>query len=191
MPRLWDTSKVVLWWGPALCLLQPMYHLCFMKVSRDIEVKWVVQDWKWNLWNLMLFLLLLFSYWDMSDSLWPSELQHARLPCPLLSPGACWHSYSLSWWCHPTISSSVASFFSCPQSFPASESFPMSLFFASGGQSAGASVSASVLPMNNQGWCPLGRTGLICPSDSQESSPVPQFESIDLGLYELLIQFGN
>ena len=89
MPRLWDASKVVLWWGPALCLLQPMYHLCFMRVSRDIEVKWVVQDWKWNLWNLMLFLLLLFSYWDMSDSLWPSELQHARLPCPLLSPWVC------------------------------------------------------------------------------------------------------
>ena len=91
-----------------------------MRVSRDIEVKWVVQDWKWNLWNLMLFLLLLFSYWVMSDSLWPSELQHAGLPCPSLSLGVCSNSCPLSQWCHPTISFSVTPFSSCHQSFPAS-----------------------------------------------------------------------
>ena len=111
----------ILWWGPALCSLQPMYHLCVMRVLKDIEVKWVAQNWKWNLWNLM-FLLLLFSYWVMSDSLWPSELQHTRLPCSSLSPGVCSNSCPLSQWCHPTISFSVAPFSSCHQSFPASGS---------------------------------------------------------------------
>ena len=97
----------------------------------------------------------------MSDSLWPHGLQHARLPCPSLSPGVCSNSCSLSWWCHPTISSSVIPFSSCSQSFPASESFPMSQLFTSSGHSIGASASASVLPMNIQGWFPLGFTGSI------------------------------
>ena len=79
-------------------------------------------------------------------------LQHTRFPCPLLSPAICSNSCPLSWWCHPTISSSVVPFSSGPQSFPASESFPMSQLFASGGQSIGASASASVLPMNIQDW---------------------------------------
>ena len=135
--------------------------------------------------------LLLFSHIVMSDSLWHHGLKHIRLSCPLLSPWVYSNSCSLTWWCHPAISSSVIPFSSCPQSFPASQSFPVSWLFTSGGQSAGASASASILPMNNQGWFPLGRTGLICLSDSQESSPMPQFESIDLELYELLIQFGN
>ena len=89
---------------------------------------------------------LLFSCLVMSDSLRPHGLQHARLPCPSPSPGAC--SCPLSRWCHPTISSSVAHFFSCLQTFPASGSFPVSWLFASGGQSIGPSASASVLPMN-------------------------------------------
>ena len=97
----------------------------------------------------------------MSDSLWPHGLQHTRLPCPSLSPGVYSNSSPLSWWCHPTISSSVAPFSSCPQSFPASGSFPTSQLFASGDQSPGASTSASILPMNIQGWFPLGLTGLI------------------------------
>ena len=80
-----------------------------------------------------------FSCSVMSDSLWPHGLQQARLPCPSLSPGVCSKSGPLSQWCHPTISSSVAPF-SCPQSFPASESFPISWLFASGGQSIGVSV---------------------------------------------------
>ena len=96
----------------------------------------------------------------MSNSLWPHGLQHARLPGSSLSPRAC-SSYPMSQWCHPTISSSVASFSSCPQSFLASGSFPMSQLFQSGGQSIGASASASVLPMNIQDWFPLGLTSLI------------------------------
>ena len=88
-------------------------------------------------------------------------MQHTMLPCPSLSPGLCSDLRPLSRWWHPTISSSVTCFSSCPQSFPASGSFPMSLFFTSGGQSIGASASASVLPMHIQGWFPLGLTGLI------------------------------
>ena len=90
-----------------------------------------------------------FSRSVMSDSLQPHGLQHARLPCPSPPPRLCSNSCPLSQWCHPTISSSVIPFFSCLQSFPASGSFPMSQFFASGGQSTGVSASASVLPMNN------------------------------------------
>ena len=97
----------------------------------------------------------------MSDSLWPHGLLHARLHCPLPTPGACLNSCPLSRWCHPTISSSVAPFSSCPQSFPGSRSFPINGLFASGGQSIRASASASVLPMNIQGWFPLGLIGLI------------------------------
>ena len=91
----------------------------------------------------------------------PYRLQNARLLCPSLSPGICSNSCSLSWWCHLTISSFATLFSSWPQSFPASGSFPMSQLFASGGKSIGASASASVLPMNMQGWFPLGWTGLI------------------------------
>ena len=91
----------------------------------------------------------------MSDSLQCHELQHPRLPCPSLSPGVCSDSGPLNWWCHPTISSSVAPFSSFPQSFPASGSFPVSQVFASGGQRIGASASASVLLMSIQGWFPL------------------------------------
>ena len=84
-----------------------------------------------------------------------------RLPCPSLSPGVCTNSCPLSQWCHPTISSSVIPFSSCPQSFPASGSFPVSQFFTSGGQSIGVSGSASVLPENIQDWFLLGWTGWI------------------------------
>ena len=105
--------------------------------------------------------LLLFSCSVLSESLWFHGLQHTRLPCPSPSPGACLNSSPLSGWCHPTISSSVIPFSFCLQSFPASQSFPMSQFFASGGQSIGVSVSASVLPTSIQGWFPLGLTGLI------------------------------
>ena len=95
--------------------------------------------------------LLLFSQSIMPISLWPHGLQHARLPCPSPSPGACSNSCPSSQWCHPTVSFSVIPFSSCPQSFPA-----MSQLFTSGGQSIGASASSSVLPMNIQGWFPLG-----------------------------------
>ena len=101
-----------------------------------------------------------FSCSIVSDSLRPHELQHTRLPCPP-TPRACSNSSSSSWWCHPTISSSVIPFSSCLQSFPALGSFPVSQFFASGGQSTAVSASASILPMNIQAWFPLGLTGLI------------------------------
>ena len=103
--------------------------------------------------------LLLFSRSVLSDSLKFHGLQHARPPCPSLSPRVLSNSCPLSRWCHPTISSSVTSFSSYPQSFPASGSFPMSQLFTSGGQSIGA--SASVLPVNIRSWFPLWWTGLI------------------------------
>ena len=93
-----------------------------------------------------------FSRSVMSDSWQPHGLQHTRLPCPPLSPKVCSNSCPLNRWCHPTISSSVIPLFSCLQSFPTSESFLMSWLFKSGGQSIGASTSASVLSMNIQGW---------------------------------------
>ena len=97
---------------------------------------------------------------DASDCLQPDGLQHARLLCPSLSPRVCSNSCPLSQWCHPTISSSVTPFSSCFQSFSASGSFTLSWFFTPGGQGIGVSASASVLPMNIQGWFPLGLTGL-------------------------------
>ena len=102
-----------------------------------------------------------FSRSVMSDSSRLHGLQYARLPCPTPTPGACSNSCSLSRWCHQTISYSVVLFSSCLQNFPALESFPISQFFTTGGQSIGASASASVLPMNIQGWFPLGFIGLI------------------------------
>ena len=131
---------------------------------------------------------LLFSHSVTSDSLWPHGLQHAWLPCPSPSPRACSNSCPLSWWYHPTISSSAVPS-SCLQSFLASGSFPVSQLFTSGGQRIGASASASVLPMKNiQGWFPLGLTGWIScsPRDSQESSPTPQFKSINSLMLSLL-----
>ena len=106
-----------------------------------------------------LAVVSLFSRSVLFASLRSCGLQHARLPCPSLSPGACSNSCPLSRWCHLTISPSVVPFSSHLQSFAASGSFPMSQFFTSGGQSIGASASA--LPMNIQGWFPLGLTGLI------------------------------
>ena len=96
-----------------------------------------------------------FSHSVMSDSLRPHELQHTRPPCPSPTPGVYSNSCPLSRWCHPAISSSVVPFSSCPQSLPASESFPMYQLFAWGGQSTGVSALASVLPKNTQGWSPL------------------------------------
>ena len=102
-----------------------------------------------------------FSHSGVSNSLWPHGPQHTRFPCPSPTLGACSNSCPLSWWHHPTISSSVIPLSSRLQSFPASGSFPMSQLFASGGQSIGVSALASVLPMNIQDWSPLGWTGLI------------------------------
>ena len=102
-----------------------------------------------------------FSHSVMSDSLWPHKPQHSRPPYPSPTPGVYPNPCPLSWWCHPTISSSVIPFSSCPQSFPASGSFQMSQLFTTGGQSFGVSAWTSVLPMNTQDWSPLGWTGWI------------------------------
>ena len=140
----------------------------------------MLQKLRWLRFSFSLRSSFQFSLSVMSDSLLPHGLQHARLPCPSLTPGACSNSCSLSQWCHPTISSSVIPFSSCLPSFPASGYFPMSQVFASGGQSTGDSASASVLPMNIQYWFPLSwLVWFPCsPRDSQESSPTPQFKSI-------------
>ena len=119
-------------------------------------------DWNWgNKWAFPLFSSAQFSHLVVSNSLRPHGLQHARPPCPSPTPGVYPNSCPLSWWCYLTISSFAVRFSFCLQPFPASESFPTSRLFALGGQSIGDSVSASVLPMNIQGWFSLGLTDLI------------------------------
>ena len=108
-----------------------------------------------------IFSLFRFSHSVVSDYLWPHELQHARPPCLSPTLGVYSNSCSLSRWCHPAISSSVIPFSSCPQSLPASGSFPMNQLFTWGGQSIGVSSLALVLPMNTQDWCPLEWTDWI------------------------------
>ena len=124
------------------------------------NVNYFVAVWNFNFFNTM-FSSVQFSHSVVSDSLWPHESQHARPPCPSPTPGVHSNSHPSSRWCHPAISSSVVPFSSCPQSLPASGSFPMSQLFSRGGQSTGASALASVLPKNTQDWSPLGWTGWI------------------------------
>ena len=121
-----------------------------------------------------------FSCSVMSDSLWPHESQHARPPCPSPTSGVHSNSHPLSPWCHPAISSSVVPFSSCPQSLPASESFPMSQLFAWCGQSTGTSALASFLPKKSQGWSPSEWTGWISlQSKGLSRVPTPQFKTIN------------
>ena len=121
-----------------------------LQTRKQPEISWMTCSWGYP---------IQFRRSVMSDSLWPHELQHARLPCP--STGVYSNSCPLSRWCHPTISSSVVPFSFCPQSFPAPGSFHMSQSFALGDQSMGVSASTSVVPMNIQDWFPLGWTGWI------------------------------
>ena len=123
----------------------------FSKIGVGINFTWTFQ--MRQLAPQLENLVVVFSRSIVSDFLWPHGLQHARLSCPSLSSGICSNSHPLSQWCHPI---SVTSFFFCPQSFPASGSFLVNWLFTSGGRSIGASASASVLPMNIQGWFPLG-----------------------------------
>ena len=109
----------------------------------------------------MQFSSVQFNRSVMSNSLQPHESQHARPPCPSPTHGVHSNSCPFSWWCHPAISSSVVPFSSCPQSLPASGSFPMSQLLVWGGQSIGVSASASVLPVNTQDWSPLEWIGWI------------------------------
>ena len=129
----------------------------------------------------------------MSNSLKPQGLQHSRLPCPSLSPGVCSKSCLLSQWCYLNISPSATPSSSCPQSFPASGSFPVSKFFTSGGQNIG--TSASVLPMNIQGWLPLQLTDLILQSKGFSrvfsSTPFWKHQLLVLDGPRLKVQFST
>ena len=131
-----------------------------MKVER-LGVKYINDRYTQRERNTVCFSLVQFSCSVMSISLWPHELQQARPLCPSPTPGVHPNPYPLNQWCHPTILSSVIPFSSCPQSFPASGSFPMSQLFAKGGQSIGVSASTSVLPMSTQDWSPLEWTDWI------------------------------
>ena len=138
-------------------------------INPDIELKFLSYFFQFRSVQLLSHVQLL----------WPHGLQHARLPCPSPTSGACSNSCPLTGWCHPTISSSVLAFF-YHQSFPPTGSFPTNQFCSSGDQSNEVSASVSILPMNIQDWFPLGFTGLISLQfmDS-ESSPTLQFKSIN------------
>ena len=118
-------------------------------------------SFKFNNFNNLSQSVKFRSITQLCPTLRPHELQHARPPCPSPTPSIYRKPCPLSWWCHPTISSSVVPFSSCPQSFPASGSFQMSQLVTSGGQSIGVSAWISVLPMNTQDWSPLEWTGWL------------------------------
>ena len=136
----------------------------------------------WNIFSLSLSLFVFFSSVQFSRSvvsnyLQPHELQHTRPPCPSPTPGICPNSCTSSRWCHPAISFSVVPFSCCPQSLPASESFPMSQIFIWGGQSIGVTALASVLPVNIQNWFPVGMTGWISLQSKGLSSLLQHYSS--------------
>ena len=156
-----------------------------------------LNSFHFELFAVVQFSLVQFSRSVMSDSLQPHELQYVRPPCSSPTPGVHSNSCTLSQWCHPAIWSSVVPFFSCPQSLPASASFPMSQVFAWSGQRIGVSALASFLPKNTKEFLPKkeiranllqnGLVGCPCsPRDSQESSPTPQLKSINYSALSFL-----
>jgi len=153
-------------WGPWEGMINECFPYSFNRYNNTVRAVLLLSVPGWFFFSSFFnFFLLRYSWFKFSSvtqlypTLRPCGLQHVRLPCPSPPHGACSNSSPSSWWCHQTISSSVVPFSSCLQSFPASGSFPMSQFFASGGQRIGD--SASVLPMNIQDWSPLGWTGWI------------------------------
>ena len=140
-----------------------------------------LRSWCFLTWDSWIHLL--FSHSVISDSLWTHDQQHTRIPYLSLSPGVCSKSSPLSQWCHPAISSSVSPFSTCSQSLPASGSFLMRQLLVSGGQSIGASASISDLPVNIQGWFPLGLTSLI---SFQSKGLSRVFSSINSSVLSLL-----
>ena len=145
----------------------------YLSDASSLYRRFIFIEWEYNKWcgaflrvshpeacNIWL-IVLHCSVSKLCPTLQSHRLKHTRLLCPPLSPRVCSNSCPVSWWCYLTIASSVIPFSSCLQSFPASGSFPVSQLFASGGQSIAVSASASVLPMNIQGWFPLGLTSLI------------------------------
>ena len=147
---------------PWFCHKHSVNQLKIVLILADSSVIFFEEQIKNSRYNSteILFSSVQFSCSVMSDSLWPHESQHARPPCPSPTPGVHWDSRPSSQWCHPAISSSVVPF-SCLQSLPASESFPMSQLFTWGGQSTGVSALASFLPKRSQGWSPSEWTGWI------------------------------
>ena len=139
---------------PSMRLIEPKKTLVW---NISVTEKWIHMFSS----ECSLFSSVQFSSSVVSDSLWPHELQHARPPCPSPTPGVHSNSCASSQWCHPAILSSVIPFSSCPQSLPASESFPMSQPFAWGGQSTGVSAPASFPPKKSQGWSAIEWTGWI------------------------------
>ena len=172
-----DTSTKLSWiWNPHSL----KFSLSFVEWRRDYVIKGAMKGkcikyilvYIWRAFSLVQLL----SRVQLFVTPWTAAHQSSL---SITNPRACSNSCPWIQWCHPTISSSVVPFFSCLHSFPSSESFPVSQFFVPGGQSIGVSASASVLPMNIQDWFPLGLTYMISPKDSQESSPTPQFKSIN------------
>ena len=163
---LWGFNTwLLLCWGSFLLFLI-IYVFLSQKDAEFFQILFLCHfRWSWIFLFVCLvffflsFCLVQFSCSVVSNSLQPHELQHVRPPCPSPTPKVHPNPRPLSRWCHPTISPSVVPLSSCPQSFPASGSLPMSQLFALGGQSIGVSASTSVLPMNTQDWSPLGSTG--------------------------------
>ena len=155
-----------LWWKGLLFFLLSFWRSCRSSQNHSTSASSA----------LVVGASVQFSRLVAYSSLTTNGLQHARLPCPPSTPSACSNSCPLSHWCHPIISSSVIPFSSFHQSFPASGSCLTSQFVTSGGQSTGVSASASVPPMNIQNWLVWSPCS---PKDSQESSPTPQFKSIN------------
>ena len=143
------------WWGRKIA------SIIFSSVQVGILLLIVLEDINRKRKSPKIYISVQFSHSVVSDSLWSHESQHARPPCPSPTPRVHSNSHPSSRWCHPAISSSVVPFSSCPQSLPASESFPMSHLFTSGSQSIGVSAVASVLPTNTQDWSSLEWTGWI------------------------------
>ena len=164
---------IVLW--PRMSHLVPLVSPCISHVRGLLPFSEF-----WDI-SFLFFSSLQFSCSVMSDSLWPYELQHTRPPCPSQTSGVYSNSCPSHRWCQPAISSSVVPFSSCPQSLPASGSFPMSQLFTWGGQSIGVSASASVLPKNTKDWSPSGWTGWISLQSKGLSRvfPTPQFKNIN------------
>ena len=157
---MWNECNFVVVWTffPIALLWDWIRCLKYFTIKRVIILTWVILTISTRASLVAHFCSVQFSHSVVSDCLQPHEPQHAQPPCPSPTPRVYPNSCPLSQWCHPTISSSVIPFFSCPQSFPASGSFQMSQLFASGGQSIGVSASTSVLPVNTQDWSPLGWT---------------------------------
>ena len=174
--KIWEASNNLrCWWDVSFCgsVLLGFLSQTIKKMFYSLYYQLFIIHFSYHFFNSHLKTSkarLLYSYLEpsvqfsrsvVSNSLWPHELEHARPPCPSPTPRVHSNSFPSSQWCHPAISSSVVPFFSCPQSLPAAESFPMSQLFAWGGHSTGVSALASFLQMNTQGWSPLEWTGWI------------------------------